>query len=407
MKQLRSWLVCTLLVAAPAAAQEDARAAVAPERTYVLHLTDGGVLRARARTVDGRWEIQKGIDWVTLPAGAVERAVPERDLVRRAKTLERELRGLDPVRRVAFAAWLLDQGLRAEALVQLDRVLAADPEHEAARALLGRGEIPVQLPSVDAPAGVAALVAVGARSGPVGRELAAQRLMAAPEIPGLRECLLGELVASSPKRRSFATLALRRVMPGQEVRPLLSRAVLDASADVRRGASLALGAVDDPAVIVPVVRVLGSQNPRVRQNAINALGTMRYAAAVEPLYTHLVNLQRGGAAARPPRSNVFVGRQLAYVQDFDVEVAQGQAIADPVINVVTEGAVLEAAVTGVYHYVVQNERAAVRRALTTLTGAAPGNTTAAWKKWWQEHGDEWQARVSPLGPRSSPSRREE
>ncbi len=41
------------------------------------------------------------------------------------------------------------------------------------------------------------------------------------------------------------------------------------------------------------------------------------------------------------RAYVSVVNQQAYVQDFDVEVAQFQAIADPVINVLTEGIVLD------------------------------------------------------------------
>jgi general secretion pathway protein D len=41
------------------------------------------------------------------------------------------------------------------------------------------------------------------------------------------------------------------------------------------------------------------------------------------------------------RAYVTVVNQRAYVQDFDVEVAQFQAIADPVINVLTEGIVLD------------------------------------------------------------------
>jgi len=94
------------------------------------------------------------------------------------------------------------------------------------------------------------------------------------------------------------------------------------------------------------------------------------------------------------------------VQDFDVEVAQFSAIADPIINVLQEGVVLDAGVQGVHEYVVATERASTRRALSNLTGAKPGNTTAAWKRWWADHGDEWTTGSSPSGPPSSPSTRE-
>ncbi len=41
------------------------------------------------------------------------------------------------------------------------------------------------------------------------------------------------------------------------------------------------------------------------------------------------------------RSNLSVMNQIAYVQDFDVEIAQAASIADPVINVVQDGVVLD------------------------------------------------------------------
>ena len=41
------------------------------------------------------------------------------------------------------------------------------------------------------------------------------------------------------------------------------------------------------------------------------------------------------------RAYVSVVNQQAYIQDFDVEVAQFQAVADPQINILTEGVVLD------------------------------------------------------------------
>ncbi|NOT30885.1 MAG: hypothetical protein HOP15_10605 [Planctomycetes bacterium] len=141
----------------------------------------------------------------------------------------------------------------------------------------------------------------------------------------------------------------------------------------------------------------------MRANAIEALGAMSYREAVEPLYNHLVALQAGGSGNYAPHVHIYNGRQRSYVQDFDVEVASGAAVADPIINILIEGSVLDVAVIGSTEYVVANERAAVRRALAKLTGANPGETTVAWQRWWKEHGAEWQAGASPPKTPTTPA----
>jgi hypothetical protein len=214
------------------------------------------------------------------------------------------------------------------------------------------------------------------------------------------------LVERSPRTRALAAHGLRRLFPGEELQALLGRAVLDASADVRSEAARGLRDACDPSVVAPLVRAMGSKSSAVRLNAIQALALVSEPAAVEPLYDRLVALQGGATRSGAPRSHVFVGRQFAFVQDYDVEVAQGSAIADPVINVGLEGAMLEGAVLGVQDYAVQTERAALRSALSTLTGADPGKTTQAWMRWWNEHGNEWLALANQGRGASYPSSRE-
>ena len=390
-----------LLALFPAAQEEPAEHRA---RTMVLHLDGGTVLRAKAREKDGAWEVLAGGEWKLLPAGLVQRVRSERELLDQASDLQRGLPRGDLVRRVAFADWLVSEGLYNEAMLQLDRVLERDPDQPAALALLARADLPLSLPPVpDAEGGMEPFLAAAARMTAAGRETAVQRLAEAPRITGLRAVLGRELVSRSPSRRSFATLALRRMFAGSEVEGLLGRAVLDASADVREGAALALKAAANPLVIEPALRAVGSKNVEVRKNAIEALGRMDYREAVEPLFNHLVSLQSGSAGAGAPRVHIFNGRQRSYVQDFDVEVAQNASIADPIINVLVEGSVLDVAVIGVTEYHVAGERAAVRGALSRLTGANPGETTTAWLRWWEEHGDEW--RASPTSPEvpSSPT----
>lgn len=401
MKPSPTKLLACLVLALPAAAQE----AAPPEpkaRTTVLHLEGGQVLRAPARERDGQWEVRVKNVWTTLPAGAVLRARTERELLDQAAKLERGLPRDDLVRRVAYAEWLGDEGLRVECLKQLDRVLDADPDQKDALALLERANLPLALAAVpESEAGLEAYFAANARLTGAARELAVQRLAAADEIPGLRASLAKELLSRTTGRRAFAALVLRRMFPGSEAQGLVSRAVLDSAPEVRTSAALGLRAFEDPSVILPALRAMDSKHAAVRANAIEALGTMEYREAVAPLFTHLVALQQGGS--RAPHTYIFNGTQKAYVQDFDVEVASGQAIADPIINVLTEGSVLDVAVIGVSEYQLASEGAAVRRALTRLTGANPGATTVAWQRWWKEHGDEWQAGASPTKAPSTPA----
>jgi hypothetical protein len=73
---------------------------------------------------------------------------------------------------------------------------------------------------------------------------------------------------------------------------------------------------------------------------------------------------------------VAITSQIAYVKDYDVEVAQTAFIADPVVDVIQDGAVLE---TAVIH--VQVERRLYRDALRHLTGADFGTKPGAWRRW--------------------------
>jgi hypothetical protein len=190
--------------------------------------------------------------------------------------------------------------------------------------------------------------------------------------------------------RVAAARGLGRQFPGEAIEGLCVRSVLDGSEDVRIQAALALGQAGEPAVIVPLVRALSSGHGTVRTNAIEALGRAGYPAAVEPLIGHLANLQLGGGG-RAPAANIFIGSQMAYVQDFDVEVASGAAAADPQINVLMEGSVLDVRVHGISVQSTRIECQRLRGALGRLTGVRPGDTNTAWLYWWQASGGDWRS----------------
>ena len=283
-------------------------------------------------------------------------------------------------------------GLRVEALERIEAVLQKERDHPAALAFLSRtSPALLELPELDVapealPQRIDEFVRAAASSGAaVTGELAVQRLASIVDAYPLLPELERALAHRSPRRRAFATLALRRLFPGEAVEPLLVRAVLDGSDAVREGAARALGDVGDATVTAPVLRVLESRSSTVRVRAAEALGHMGYGAAVGPLMRRLVAPLAGAAGVPTPRAHVFVGKQRAYVQDFDVEVASFEAVSDPDVNVLVEGAVLDARVTGAQAWGSPRERAAIRRSLGRITGARPGNTTRAWARWWEEN----------------------
>ena len=401
MRSRRSLYVALLLLnAAPLLAP--ARAAQEGgdrerELRRVLHLTNGQSIRVVSRWKDDRWEYRGKDAWRTLESGAVTSVALESDLLREFRALVEKTDARNAGRRVELARWCLDVGLLKEGLEELDGVLAYEPDRADALAVLKREGL-MNVPSIAVPAdgldeAKQALYRFGASMPPAARELAVNELGKLPHDEGLRGEVLKELRSSIVTRRGFGALALRRIFPGEGVKPLLMHAVLDPSEEVRRQASVALRAVNDAGVIVPVVRVLeNSKSAALRGNAAQALADMGYKAAVEPLISRLSTaMAQVTSTGRIPHSNIFIGRQMAYVQDFDVEVAQFQAVADPQINTLIEGGVLDAAVQGVQEIDVAVEVATIRTALGRLTGASPGRTSKDWLRWWDENGARWRA----------------
>jgi len=367
----------------------------AAEKKRVLHLASGQSIRVVSRYADGRWEYKGKGGWKALQPGSVVSVALESDLVKqwRARRAALDTRNCDD--RAALAAWAARAGLMQEALTEIDAVLMLEPDNAAALELLERTWF-FTVPSlqVEADALAAAedeLLRFGASQSPAGRELAAMQLARHPDRAKLKVRIASELRSSVVTRRSFAALAMRRVFPGEDIKPLMARAVLDASADVRKGCALALKAAAEPGLIVPIVRALDSRSLAVRVNAAEALGHMGYAAAVEPLMMRMAVAQSSGSGERLPHSHIFVGRQFAYIQDFDVEVAQFQAVADPQINVLIEGSVLDAAVSGEMVVSFAEESRAIQGSLSKLTNEKPGHTAAAWLAWWEKNGAKWRA----------------
>jgi hypothetical protein len=125
---------------------------------------------------------------------------------------------------------------------------------------------------------------------------------------------------------------------------------------------------------------------------------MGYPAAVEPLVGYLTRIRaaaQAGKSGGTSAGSIFIGTQTAYVQDFDVEVANAAAIADPQVNVLIEGAVLDARVIGIYTVSYATEARLVRSALGELTGLRLANTNRAWLDWWEKNQVAWKSPKTP------------
>jgi HEAT repeats len=401
------WTTCVLLAPLPLLLTAVAHGKQVPETTThterdesarslrrILYLRGGSSLRGVARATEDGWEMKRGGKWARFPQAAVERVELEKNVLKQWKSRWKKARK-DLDARAALGAWSLDNGLLEEGLGTLERVFGDHPDQPQAREALARNAYKFSVPRVDpraedVPAATAELRRWAAGRGATSREMAILELARVRDREGLQKTLTADLFEGSFRKRLFSAHAMRRLFPGQAVEPLLQRAVLDGSQDVREQASYALRDTGKVGVIVPVAKALGSGYPKVRIQAAEALGNMGFGAAVEPLMMRLAAAQNA-PKHNVPHSNIFIGRQFAYIQDFDVEVAQFQAVADPQINVLLEGGVLDAGVHGVNEVHFASEGRAIRNSLQKLTGADPGNSSRSWLRWWEKNGDKWRA----------------
>jgi len=373
----------------------------------ILHLEGGRTLRVIARKSGEAWELKNGADWRALPIAMVRSVELEKDVLARfQKDLRAALRdegNLDA--RAAVAARGFDEGVAQEALDATEVILRDHPGHAATRAVLVDRMHLFGVPDVGRDANGAVdfepVLRFGAQHGRSLREAAVAQLARSSTGVGerdvLRAALARDLGVVLSGRRGFAALTYGQLFPGEETRTLMIHALRDTSEDVRGEAARALGAAGEPGLVLPFVKVLErSASPSMRRHAAEALGNLGFPGAVEPLVARLSALaapKAGATGRRVPHQYIFTGRQFAYIQDFDVEVAQLQSVADPLINVLTEGAVLDVGVIGTLEEkrVVAAERTSIQRALERLTGERPGGNAASWIDWWERQAVEKQA----------------
>jgi len=152
------------------------------------------------------------------------------------------------------------------------------------------------------------------------------------------------------------------------IKPLYRAGLLDAEAQVRRAAVQALALTEDPVFVGLYSKHLVNEHAAIRVRAAEALEVLNQRAGAEGVLRALE------ASYQPARANLTVTHQTAYLKDFDVQVAQGAVIADPVVAVVQSGVVLDVAVMS-----VTAERTVYRRVLARLLHRDCGEDLAAWR----------------------------
>ena len=385
-------------------------------RERLLKLRHGPFLRGASVKVDGHWEFKQSDRWIALADGVVESTRLEHRVIRELRERESALgRDAGPEERAQLAEWAFSEGLYREGMAHLDRILERWPDNAEALLLLGDPALPFALPpgTGDAGADVAELAVYGGRAPRTVQELVV-RSMGTMDDELVRAELTRRLRSPKSSERCFAALGLRRLYPeGVALQELLRRSVLDPFEDVRHSAALALRDTGLEGLTLPLVRGLESSSSVIRTHSARSLGVMGFSASVEPLATRLVTLRTaaGGDGWRAPASNIFVGRQISFVQDFDTEIATNAAIAKPVIGVIQEGATLDVRVHGMsggtggsggLSYSHNTETKAIRRALASITGEELRDTNTAWRDWWEASGRDWLSKHHPRPGQTAP-----
>ncbi len=180
--------------------------------------------------------------------------------------------------------------------------------------------------------------------------------------------------------RVFAARTLARLADPLAVPALLKRAVEDPDADVRHECALALREIGAPSTIYPLGRALDSRYAEVRAHAAEAIATLG-----DELGMGYVLVKWEKRSGDFPRAYFASIRQISYIQDFDVEVAQTSFIADPIVGTLQEGAVQAVKVVATEQTFYALEVPAYANAMAKLSGEDFGKDVGAWHRWWKEN----------------------
>jgi len=349
----------------------------------LIQFEDGSRVEGRVTRVEGASMIVTVFGARPVVAGTLDGQVPADDVSRLRALYAEQAEDVVPgftAGRVALARWCMEQGLLSGAKEQIEAVVRVDPDSRSANALIGEIAAAWRLDTAEGGAKprdrrrfVKDLFSRHAAKDLTTAMIAWHKAQALDPAETLRPALKGLKHKSAGVRWLSARILARHRNHPERINPLYKRALVDPAAVVRRAAVRSLKVTNDPVFARLFAKNLGNPKQRLRMTAAEALAELGLEQGVEPLVGALKALASGGGGVR---AHIAVTTQKAYVKDFDVEIAQAAVIADPIVDIVTEGVVLDVTVVG-----ISVERGAYTRALRRLTGEGFGADVKAWEGW--------------------------
>lgn len=387
-----------------------------PVAADTVVLKGGAEVHGTVRESDGKILVSgAGREW-SFDKARVERILPGRSAAEEYAEQAAKLEESDAAGWYRLGLWARERGL-AGADEAFARVLAADPDHRAARRELGYERVGEEWVARDEamrrkgfvladgrwmlPAEADTLLRSGAKGTATPeqmrrgndlvlslfdddaqvREAAMQGLR---ELPGaaLVHSLQKALYAPHEEARLFAARTLGNLRDRAALPALIRSSLYDASEKVRAHALRTVKGFGDPDVFYPYARTLFGDSRGLRLQAVKALGELGDPRGVDVILRRVsVGIGEGG------RANIFVGKQQSYIQDFDVEIAQAAAIGDPIVSTIRDGVMLDYKVLGGYGEAwIIEERNTYAGVLSSLVGRDFGTDFKAYARYAEEQG---------------------
>lgn len=368
-----------------------------------LRLGDGRVLVGKVVERGQVYEVTTSDGVVVVAKDKVTARRTDAEL-RAALARQAETAGDTPFAALQLAIRARDFGLEPELWRHLDRALASlDDANDPTDGALGRRlrDFLAQLE--------AQLLPRAQRTAPTATRVHRLLERARPDAPRAQRAAVVELLVREANAdealrqearghgraatRLTALAALqRRELAGND-RFVLRTAIVDRDAEVRRAAiDIAHPGAEAVAYLAPG---LSHPNAQVRVRTAEAYAAIARPEAIKLLVAAGPNAGKGIAAAdnQGVRGHIAILEQQAFIRDFDVEVASSSFIADPKVDTLLSGAVLDVTAIG-----VDTERITIyayRRALQSLAGQDPGADPRGWAGWLANLGDPRPAHTAP------------